>query len=142
MSIKVKRISKSISSSIYPIVQIDMDTLSQSFTKFSKYLSLNLFYLIHSTVILITATQVKILDREAISNISYFGVFNRMFVYFNFYITHEAACDSLHGLNFCNHCFTTCCNVWPLYTTCTNFSGILKFFTALICILHVFSLFY
>ena len=38
-----------------------------------------------------TATHVKILDKEAVSNMSYFGVFNRMFVHFHFYSTHEAA---------------------------------------------------
>ena len=39
-----------------------------------------------------TVTHVKFLDREAISNMSYFGVFNRMCVHFRlFYITHETA---------------------------------------------------
>ena len=46
------------------------------------------------------ATHVKILDKEAVSNISYFGAFNRMFVHFHFYITHVAACESLHDLDF------------------------------------------
>ena len=57
----------------------------------------------------------------------------------NFYITHEAACESLHNLDFCSQYLTTCCNVWTLYTTIL--SSILKFITALIFILHVFSFF-
>ena len=65
-----------------------------------------------------TATHVKILDKEAVSKISHFGAFNRIFfVYFHFYATHEASCESLHDLDFCNQYFTTCCNVWTLYTT-------------------------
>ena len=70
-----------------------------------------------------TATLVKILDKEALSNMSYFDEFHRMFVYF--YITHEAACESLHDTDFCSQYLTTCCNVWTLYTTI--FSSILKF---------------
>ena len=58
-----------------------------------------------------TAAYVKILVNEAVSNMSYFGVHNCMFVYFHFYITHEAACESLHDLDFRNLCFTTYCNV-------------------------------
>ena len=50
-----------------------------------------------------TATLVKIPDKDAVSNMLYFGAFNRMCVHFHFYITHEAACDSLHDLNFCSH---------------------------------------
>ena len=72
-----------------------------------------------------TATLVKIVDKEAESNMSYFGAFHRMFVYFHFYITHEAACESLHDLDFCSQYLTTCCNIWTLYTTI--FSSILKF---------------
>ena len=34
-----------------------------------------------------------------------------------FYITHEAACELLHDLDFCSQYLTTCCNVWTLYTT-------------------------
>ena len=45
------------------------------------------------------------------------GVFNRMFVHFHLYTTYQAGYDSLRELNFCNHCFTTYCNVWPRYTT-------------------------
>ena len=86
--------------------------------------SLNLFHLIHFTVILMTAAHVNIHDREVIFNMSYFGVFNRMFVHFNLHTTHEAVCDSLRDLNFRSHCFTTYYNVWPLYTTI--FSSILK----------------
>ena len=56
-----------------------------------------------------TATHVKILDREAISNMSYFVVFPRMFVHFH--STHEEVCDSLNDLDFCNQCFATYCNV-------------------------------
>ena len=41
------------------------------------------------------ATHVKILDKEAVSNMSHFGAFNCMFVHFHFYITHDAACGSL-----------------------------------------------
>ena len=74
-------------------------------------------YLIHFTVSLMTATLAKIVDKEAVSSMSYFGEFRRMFVYFHFYITHEAACESLHGLDFCSQYLTTCCNVWTLYTT-------------------------
>ena len=62
---------------------------------------------------------------EAISNMSYFGVFNRMFVRFHLYTIHEAAYDSLLDLNFRNQCFTTSCKIWPLYTTI--FSSILQF---------------
>ena len=40
------------------------------------------------------ATHVKILDKEAVFNMLYFGAFHRMFVHFYFYITHEAACES------------------------------------------------
>ena len=86
--------------------------------------SLNLCHLIHFTVILMTAAHVNIHDREVIFNMSYFGVFNCMFVHFNLHTTHEAVCDSLRDLNFRNHCFTTYCSVWPLYTTI--FSSILK----------------
>ena len=46
------------------------------------------------------ATHINNLDREAISNMSCFGVLNRMFVHFHFYTTHDAAYDSLHLLNF------------------------------------------
>ena len=55
---------------LYPIVHIDGDTLSQSLTRFSKYLKSQfiLFYLIHFTVILMTATHVNIHDWEVISN--------------------------------------------------------------------------
>ena len=64
------------------------------------------------------ATHVNIHDREVKFIMPYFGVFNRMFVHFHLYITHEAVCDSLRDLNFRDHCFTTYCNVWPpLYTT-------------------------
>ena len=59
-----------------------------------------------------TATHVKILDKEPVPNMSYFGAFHRMFVHFHFYITHEAACESLHDLDFCNQYLTTCCNVY------------------------------
>ena len=55
-----------------------------------------------------TATHVKFLDEEAVPNRSYHGTFNRMFVHFHFYITHEAACDSLHNLDFRGHYLTTC----------------------------------
>ena len=63
-----------------------------------------------------TATHVKIVDKDAVSNMSYYGAFHRMFVYFHFYFTHEAACESLHDLDFCSQYLTTCCNVWTLYT--------------------------
>ena len=66
-----------------------------------------------------TATLVKIVDKDAVSNMSYYGAFHRMFVYFHFcifYITHEAACESLHDLDFCSQ-HLTCFNVWTLYTT-------------------------
>ena len=106
------------------IVHIDGDTLSQSLTRFSKYLNLNLFHLIYFTVILMIATHVNFHDREVKSSMPYFGVFTRMFVHFHLYTTHDAVYDSLPDLNFRNHCFTTYCNVWPLYTTI--FSSILK----------------
>ena len=56
-----------------------------------------------------TATNVNIHDREVISNMSYFGVFNRMFVHFHLYTstTHDEVYDSLRDLNFRNQCFTT-----------------------------------
>ena len=57
-----------------------------------------------------TAAHVNIHDREAIY-MSYFGVFNRMFVHFHFYTTQEAVHDSLYDLNYRNQCFTTYCNV-------------------------------
>ena len=71
-----------------------------------------------------TATHVNIHDREAISNMSYFGVFTRMFVRSHLYTTYEVVYDSLRDLNLRNQCFTTYCNVWPLYTTI--FSSVLK----------------
>ena len=40
-------------------------------------------------------THVNIHDREVKSIMPYFGVFNRMFVYFHLYTTHEAVDDSL-----------------------------------------------
>ena len=40
-----------------------------------------------------TATHVNIHNREVISKMSYFGVFNRMFVHFHLYATHEAVYD-------------------------------------------------
>ena len=43
-----------------------------------------------------TATHVKILDKEALSIMSYIGAFPRMFVHFHIFLTHEAACESLH----------------------------------------------
>ena len=46
----------------YPTVHIDMDKLSQSLTRFSKYIkspSISLFHLIYFTVSLMTATYVK-----------------------------------------------------------------------------------
>ena len=70
------------------------------------------------------ATHVDIHDREVKSSMPYFGVSTRMFVHFNLHTTHEAVYDPLCDLNFCNHYFTTSCNVWPLYTTI--FSSILK----------------
>ena len=33
-----------------------------------------------------TATLVKIVDKDAVSNMSYYGAFHRMFVYFHFCI--------------------------------------------------------
>ena len=83
------------------------------------------------------ATHVNIHDKEVKSNMPYFGVFNRMFVHFHLYTTHEAVYDSLRDLNFWNHCFTTYCNVWPRYTTI--FSSILKLIYLLIYILLSFS---
>ena len=50
-----------------------------------------------------TAAHVKILDKEAVSNMSYFGAFNSMFVHFHFYNTHVPACKSLHDLDFRNN---------------------------------------
>ena len=45
--------------------------------------SLNIYHLIHFTVILMHATHVNIHDREVKSNMPYFGVYNRMFVHFH-----------------------------------------------------------
>ena len=70
------------------------------------------------------ATHVNFHDREVKSSMPYFGVFNRMLVHFHLYATHDSVHDSLRDLNFRNHCFTTYCNVCPLYTTI--FSSILK----------------
>ena len=53
------------------------------------------------------ATHVNIHDRGVKSNMPYFRVFNRMFVHFHLYTTHEAIYDSLRDLNFGNHYFTT-----------------------------------
>ena len=89
-----------------------------------------------------TATHVKILDKEAVSNMSHFGAFHRMFVHFHFYITHEAACESLHYLDFCSRYLMTCCNVWTLYTTIfSSISKIIYCFNIHITI-HVLSSFY
>ena len=62
------------------------------------------------------ATHANFHDREVKSSMPYFGV-NRMSVHFHLYTTHDAVHVSLRDLNFRNHCFTTYCNVWPLYTT-------------------------
>ena len=70
------------------------------------------------------ATHVNFHDREVKSGMPYFGVFTRMSVHFHLYTTHDVVYDSLRDLNFRNLCFTTYCNVWPLYTTI--FSSILK----------------
>ena len=55
---------------LYPIVHIDGDTLLylNLLLDFLNTSSLNLFYLIHFTVILMTATHVNIHDWEVISN--------------------------------------------------------------------------
>ena len=66
------------------------------------------------------------LDKEAVSNMSYFGAFHRMFVHFHFYITNEAACESLHDLDFRSQYLTTRCNVWILYTIIFSSTCILK----------------
>ena len=71
-----------------------------------------------------TATLVEIVDKEAVSNMSYYGAFHRMFVYSHFYVTREAACESLHDLDFCSQYLASCVH-WTLYTTI--FSSILKF---------------
>ena len=63
------------------------------------------------------ATYFNIHEREVKSKMPYFEMFNRMFVHFHLYTTHEAVYDSLRDLNVRNHYFTTYCNVWPLYTT-------------------------
>ena len=57
---------------LYPIVHIDGDTLSQSLTRFSKYLKFNLFHLTHFTVILMITTHVNFHDREVKSSMPYF----------------------------------------------------------------------
>ena len=62
--------------------------------------SLNLFHLIHFTVILMIATHVNFHDREIKSSMPYFGVFTRMFVHFYLYTTHDAVHDSLRDLIF------------------------------------------
>ena len=83
------------------------------------------------------ATHVTIHDREVNSKMPYFGVFNSMFVHFHLYTTHEAVYDSLRDLKFRNHCLTTYCKVWPLYTAI--FSSIPKLIDLLICVLFPFS---
>ena len=67
-----------------------------------------------------TATLVKIVDKDAVSNMSYYGAFIACLsisISVLYYITHEAACESLHDLDFCSQYLTTCFNVWTLYTT-------------------------
>ena len=53
---------------LYPIVHIDGIHYLNLLLDFLNTSSLNLFYLIHFTVILMTATHVNIHDREVISN--------------------------------------------------------------------------
>ena len=69
---------------LYPTVHIDMDTLSQSLTRVSKYIKSQFIssYSFHC----ISATLVKIVDKDAVSNMSYYGAFHHMFVYFHFCI--------------------------------------------------------
>ena len=50
-----------------------------------------------------TAPHAKVLDKETVSNMSYFGAFNCMFVHFHFYNTHVAVCKSLYDLDFRNN---------------------------------------
>ena len=61
-------------------------SLSQSLTRCSKYIKSQFINLIHFTVSLMTATLVKIVDKIAVSNMSYYGAFHLMFVYFHFCI--------------------------------------------------------
>ena len=53
---------------LYPIVHIDGDTLSQSLTRFSKYLKSQFILSYSFHCILMTATHVNIHDWEVISN--------------------------------------------------------------------------
>ena len=110
---------------LYPTVQIDMDTPSQSLTRFSKFIKSQFIssYSFHSIINDCYICQ-NYRERSSIEYVIFWR-FHRMFVHFHFYITHEAACESLHDLDFCSQYLTTCCNVWTLYTTI--FSSILKF---------------
>ena len=87
-----------------------------------------------------TGTRVKILDKEDVSKMSYVGTFNRRFVHFHFYITHEAACESLQTWIFLVN--TERHVAMHGHSTLPSFSVVCNLFTALICILHVFSSFY
>ena len=54
---------------LYPFVHIDMDTLSQSLTRFSKYIQSQIYFILFiSLYALMTATHVNILDKEAVAN--------------------------------------------------------------------------
>ena len=79
MHYKLRKLANPSRPPLHPIIHLDMDTLSQALIRFSKYLNSNF------TIVLMTVTHVKILDRETISNMLYFEVFNRMFVHFHFY---------------------------------------------------------
>ena len=102
-----------------------MDTLSQSLTRFSKYLETQSIssYSFHCDITDCYTCQ-NYRYRSSIKYMPYFGALNSMSVHLHFYITHEASCESLYDLEFRNQCFTTYCNVWPPCTTI--FSSILK----------------
>ena len=57
---------------------------------FSNTSSINLFHLIHFTVILMITTHVNFHDREVKSSMPYFGVFTFMFLSISISILHTA----------------------------------------------------
>ena len=134
---------------LYPTVHIDMDTLSQSLTRFSKYIKSQFIssYSFHCTINDCYTCQ-NWLQNKKTENMQYlichimvrFIACLSISISVLYYITHEAACESLHDLDFCSQYLTTCFNVWTLYTTI--FPVYWNLFTPLIFIVHVFSSFY
>ena len=55
----------------------------------------------------------KLIDR----NVPMYLIKTLCYWYQHQYTTHDAVYDLLRDLNIRDHCFTTYCNVWPLYST-------------------------